>query len=166
MKRKISFNNLLLIGLFLTIPLIFISCGTTKSTIAFHEEATNIGDSSLIYIYRYPSMVGRWVPWLIRLDGKVVASLKQKAYIVLKVAPGKHAITIGDKTTISGTGKTGDMVLNAIATQMELKARENGIFTTTKNQVLYFRSKGFKVSFLTRDEAIVDLVYMKYDKGL
>jgi hypothetical protein len=129
------------------------ACGTTSSTVPFHEEALQGEADALVYVFRESSMVGGAVSWNVYLDGKVVGVLKQGAYMAFHVAPGAHAVRIGD---------TPPTLVGVIA---EAAADNPEAFMAQAGQAYYIRSKGGDVAFLTRDQAMPSLSTMKYDTG-
>lgn len=145
--------------------LFFAACGTTSSHIAFREEAPREKDGAILYIYRLPAMVGKAVKWKVRLDGTVVAVLKQKAYVALHITPGLHTITIGETPASFSISLMGEVVNQAVQ-YLDAKARANGTFTAAPGQVYFLRSKGFAVDQMARDDAMREIVDMKLDMGL
>ena len=129
------------------------ACGSTSSTIPFREEAMQGKADALVYVFRESSMVGAAVSWNVYLDGKVVGILKQGAYMAFHVAPGAHAVRIGD---------TPPTPVGVIA---EAAADNPEAFMAQAGQAYYIRSKGGDVAFLTRDQAMPSLSTMKYDTG-
>jgi capsule polysaccharide export protein KpsC/LpsZ len=110
-------------------------------------------------------MVGASVEWIVRIDGRSVANLRQGAYAVVFATPGSHTITIGDSTVFFGGGAL-NAGLNAMSQSGEAQAADNGTFVAVANGVYFLRSKGFGVDMLPREEAMKDIVEMKYDMGL
>ncbi len=170
MKRTPTMKNVLAIGMLLTVQLFLASCATTASQIAFHEVPFQDKDSAIIYVYRLRSMVGAIASWAVRLDTKIVAMLKQNAYVVLQTSPGTHTITIGDSMApiFAGAfvgGVLGGVVLSAMPELGVPIAGENDTITVAANGVYFLRSAGFDASFVSREEAMKEIVRMKYDTG-
>jgi hypothetical protein len=80
--------------------------------------------------------------------------LKQNAYAVMYTTPGEHRITVGD----TAFGITG-VIVDAATSKM-------GTFTAAPNGVYFLRSSGFSAYFATREEAMKEIVEMKFDMGL
>lgn len=133
--------------------LVLASCATTSSQIAFHEEVTKDQNDAIVYVYRVPSFVGSAVALVVKLDGGKVAALKQNAYAVFHITPGEHEITVGDSFSLAWT-------INQAVTK---KART---FTAVPNQVYFLRSQAGVTFLVTREEAMKEIVDMKYDMGL
>ena len=130
----------------------FQGCGGTASKISFFEEKFNNDNDALVYVYRLKSMVGGAVGWNAYLDGKVVGVLKQGAYMVLHVIPGKHSIHIGDVSTpVEALG--------------EVIAQNPNSFRIKENEIFYIRSRGFSVEFATKEKAMEELSSLKFDMG-
>lgn len=139
----------------LAIVLAIAGCGaTTKSRIAFHDEYPRDAADAIIYVYRTKSMVGAAVPWNVRLDGQIVGVLRQNAYMPLHVLAGEHSLMIGDTTTIAPSPGTGVSITSSDR------------FAVAPGGVYYCRSKGFDVSFLTREQAMPELSRMRLDTGI
>jgi hypothetical protein len=153
-----------MLGLMILLSTSLAACASTKSTIPFHEVAPNEPGSAVIYVYRLKSMVGAAVVWNVRLDNKIVAVLNQGAYAVVYAKPGPHTVTIGDSTVILGAGRTGSAITEA-SLAGEAQAAKDGTFVAEPNGVYFIRSKGFGVDLLPREEAMKDIVEMKYDMG-
>jgi len=190
MRRERSMRNGLAIGILLMAQLFLTSCAafykaTTKSEIAFHEVTPPDDNTVIIYVYRRKSMVGAWVEWAVRLDGEVVAMLNQKAYVVLYTTPEDHTITIGDSTSgilIRGAfgysipGSVLGEVAGAVASEAEMSAAEKkGALPKDQasdssidppNRVYFFRSAGFNVEYVSREEAMKEIIDMKYEPNL
>lgn len=175
MKSYVTMKRVLAIGAIFFIPLFLMSCATTSSQIAFHEVPPKDKDGSVIYVYRLPSMVGAAVPWLVRLDNKIVASLKQKAYVVLHTSPGPHIVTIGDSTPLTFTGAIagglvgaaiGGVMDSTVNEKLESDAKKGGTFSSASNEAYFIRSSGFSVSLVSREEALKEIVDMKFDMGM
>ena len=49
-----------------------VGCGSTNSTIAFHEESLQGDADALVYLFRESAMLGGAVSWNVYLDGQVV----------------------------------------------------------------------------------------------
>jgi hypothetical protein len=128
-------------------------CGSTNSTIAFHEEALRGDADALLYVFRESAMLGGAVGWNVYLDGQVVGVLKQGAYMTFHLTPGTHAIRVGDSKP--------DLV-HLVA---EAAANNPEAFMAKAGQTYYIRSRGSEVAFLTRDQAMPSLSTMKYDTG-
>lgn len=143
------------LGLVAASGFLFLSlgCGSSGSTIAFSEEQLHGDNDAVVYIYREASMVGAAVSWRVRVDDAVVGELRQKAYMVLHVAPGIHTVKIGD---------SGPLIEGAI---VEAIADNPGAFRAKEKETYYIRCKGFKVAFLPRGQAMETLKSMKYDMG-
>ncbi len=138
------------------VAMLFLSvgaCGTTSSTVPFHEEALQNEADALVYVFRESSMVGGAVSWNVYLDGKVAGVLKQGAYMTFHVAPGPHSVRIGD---------TPPTLVGAIA---EAAANNPEAFMVKPGQAYYIRSHGGDVAFLPREQAMPSLSTMKYDTG-
>ena len=103
--------------------------------------------------------------WNVRIDNKIVAVLNQGAYAVVCAKPGPHAVTIGDSTVIFAGGLIG-AAANGASQSAETEAAKNGTFVAEPNGVYFIRSKGFGVDMLPREEAMKDIVAMKYDMGM
>ena len=143
------------LSLLLTILVIILGCSsTTNSLISFSEEKYKNDDDAIIYIYRLKSMVGAATGWNVYVDELQVGVLKQNAYMVLHVAPGKHSIKIGDSGPILD-----DAIANAIAQNPEA-------FIFKGKESYYIRSQGFTVRLITKDMAMPELKEMKFDMGL
>lgn len=176
-------KNRLAIGALLVVQLILASCSTatTTSEIAFHEVPPPDENTVIIYVYRLKSMVGSAVKWAVRLDGEVVANMNQNAYVVLYTTPGEHSVTIGDATSGSivsgffGYGALG-VVAGAAADEAEMSSQaKKGTLpiqqssvpsTDPQDRVYFFRSAGFKVEYVSREEALKEIVDMKYEPNL
>ena len=156
----------------------FLSAGLTKSEIPFQEVPPPDEDTVLIYVYRLKSMVGAAVPWAVRLDGEVVGDLYQDAYVVLYTTPGEHSVTIGDAST--GAMLEGFFLFGALgsaahsaADQAEMAWQEekgelpdrqgSGAAPDPRDRVYWFRSDGFEVGYVSREEALKEIVHMKYE---
>ena len=135
------------------ISMLILSCGSTSSTIAFHEELPANDSDVIVYVYRMSSMVGGAVPWVVRLDGKEIAVLRQSAYIAVHTTAGAHEIKVGD-TPIGLEGA----ILDAA-----LRDRRTALLTAATSY--YLRCAGFKFGFVSREEAMKELPGMKYDDG-
>lgn len=147
MKKVLTVALLSMVVLFLT------SCGTS-SQIAFHEEVFKDPNDAIVYVYRLSGILGAAVGWSVKLDGKEFAVLKQKAYAVIRTTPGEHIITVGEAG------------LNIAANVIEASTKNLRTFTATPNGVYFFRCKGGYQAFVTREEAMKEIVEMKYDMGL
>jgi hypothetical protein len=186
MRREQCIKNRLLTGMLLVVQLILASCNTlitatTKSEIAFHEVIPPDDNTVIIYVYRLKSLVGGAAKWGVRLDGEVVAMLNQDAYTVLYTTPGDHTVTIGDSTSgaltrgVLGFGLVGIAAGNA-ADKAEMSSAEkkgalpkdqaNDSFSNLPNRVYFFRSKGFGVAYVSREEAMKEIIHMKYEPNL
>ncbi len=152
-------------GGLLTVVLTLMACATTSSHISFYEVSSEDKDRAVIYVYRLPSMVGAAVPWSVRADNQIVANLKQKACVALTVSPGPHTITIaGTPVHLSVPG--GEAAVDASSEHRDLKSPETGDFTRAKNDAYFIRIKGPNIALVARDEAMKEIVNMKYDVGL
>jgi len=157
----------------------------TKSEVAFHEVTPPDDETVIIYVYRLKSMVGAWGQWAVRLDGEVVANLNQNAYAVLYTTPGDHSVTIGDASTGAvtrgaiGGGFFGSLFGNVAgdaADKAEMSSAEKkGALPKDQasepsigppGRVYFFRSAGFKVAYVSREEAMKEIVHMKYEPNL
>ena len=159
MKKVLVLTGLLLI------PLLFSSCASvTKSNISFYNESFNDKNDAVVYVYRLKDMVGLAVPWAVKLDDKVVAVLRQNAYVALHVTPGVHTLIIGDNNNAiyGSAGEAG----GAAKTAVDMVDIVSGTFYAQENQTYYIRSKGFKVKLLPKEEAMEELQNMKYDMGM
>ena len=158
-------KRLLLFAALWAAPIALTSCvSVTKSNVAFHEEDFRDANDVIIYVYRMKSLVGAVVPWNLRLDGKIVAVLRQNSYAVLHTTPGVHTILIGDQTS---TNLIFGPIPSAVLDTMVLNADiTHGTFNTRPNEKYYFRSQGFSVKVLSRDEAMGELANMKFDMGM
>lgn len=177
MKNRSAISTLLVAQLILA------SCtaAITKSEIAFHEIPPPDENTVVIYVYRLKSMVGSAGKWAVRLDGEVVAMMNQNAYVVLYTTPGDHTVTIGDATSGSivsgffGYGALG-VVAGAVADEAEMSvAEKKGALPKDQtsdpsidpqDRVYFFRSAGFKVAYVSREEALKEIVDMKYEPNL
>ena len=128
-------------------------CGSTNSTIVFHEEALRGDTDALVYLFRESAMLGGAVGWNVYLDGQVAGVLKQGAYMTFHLAPGTHSIRVGDSSP--------DLV-HLVA---EAAANNPESFMAQAGQTYYIRCHGSEVVFLTRDQAMSSLSTMKYDTG-
>jgi hypothetical protein len=152
---KVGINKILTIALLLTVALILTSCATTSSQIAFHEEVTTKNQNdAIVYLYRLPSFVGGAVSLPVKLDEKKVANLKQNAYVVFRVTPGEHIITVGDSFLNLG------MAVNQAIT------KKSRTFSAVPKGVYYLRSHSGVTFLVTKEEAMKEIVDMKYDMGL
>lgn len=157
---KIMKKLLLCLSLLMT-STVFLSCvSVTTSDIPFSEETFKDDNDVIIYVYRLKSLVGAAVPWAIRLDGKVVAILKQNAYTVIHTTPGVHTVLVGD-SVVTRTG-SGGLIDLAIYKNDVTK----GTFETRRNESYYVRSKGFNVSVVSKEEAMPDLENMHPAAGM
>ncbi len=130
------------------------SCATTSSQVAFHEEVIAPNqDDAIVYVYRPASFVGGAVSLPVKLDGKVVAVLKQKAYVVFHAAPGEHEVAVGNVTSLA-------FAINQAATE------KHRTFTATPRGVYFLKSKAAITFLVSREEAMKEIVDMKYDMGL
>lgn len=129
------------------------SCASTSSSIAFHEEAPAKDGDVVIYVYRLSSMAGAAAPWVVRLDGKDVAILRQNAYIALHTTPGAHTIMVGDSPPGLGGAVLDDVM------------RDKGTALLEPNTSYYIRCAGFKISFVGKEAAMKELPAMKLDYG-
>jgi hypothetical protein len=156
---------LLLLAALLATPIAFTSCASvTQSTVAFSEEGFRDQNDVIIYVYRVRSLVGAAVPWNLRLDGKIVAVLRQNSYAVLHTTPGVHTILVGDQTSTNLIfGPIPSAVLDTMVEQADVT---HGTFNTRPNERYYFRSQGFSVKVLSQDEAMGELSTMKFDMGV
>jgi hypothetical protein len=153
-----------LISLFV-ISLMFLGCGaTTKSSISFSEE-NYLGDNdAIIYVYRLPNIVGSAAAWKVRLDGKIVATLRQNAYLVLHVTPGEHELKVGDPGLMPASLGTIKGSNTPVATKYSVVDQAN-FFTAKAKEIYCFRSNGFEEGFLPQKKAWEELKLMKYDPG-
>lgn len=159
MKKVLALTGLLMI------PLVFSSCASvTRSKISFYDESFKDKNDVIIYVYRIKSLVGLAVPWNVKLDEKVVAVLRQNAYIALHANPGVHTIIIGDNNSVAygQLGLAGSTAKNAV----DMVDLANGTLYAKGNEVYYIRSKGFNVKMLPKEEALEELKNMKYDTGI
>lgn len=141
---------------FLSIVVLFLSscAANTSSQIAFHEEAiTKDQNDATVYIYRMPSFVGSAVSLPVKIDGEKVALLKQNAYAVFRAAPGERAITVGNSISIAW----------AVNQAITKKSRT---LTVVPKGVYFLRSQAGVTFSVTREEALREIVNMKYDMGL
>jgi hypothetical protein len=153
-RKENNMQKVLSITIFLVIMSFIASCGTTSSNIPFHELTFSPEqEDAIIYVYRLPSFVGSAVSWSVAIDEKEVAILKQNAYAVFRTTPGEHLITVG---------KPGNIPTAVV----EASTRKLRTFTATPRGVYFFRCKGFTQYFVTREEAMKEIVSMKYDMGL
>ena len=152
--------------------------GLTKSEIPFQEVPPPDEETVIIYVYRMKSMVGAAGLWAVRLDGEVVANLSQDAYVVLYTTPGEHSVTLGDASSgamlegFFGFGALGS-ALHPAADQAEmawqaelgeLPDQQAGTPSSDpQDRVYWFRSKGFGVDYVSRAEALPEIVHMKYE---
>jgi hypothetical protein len=170
MRKKRTMKYRLAIVMLLTGLLLLASCATTTSQITFHEEPLQDKDSVIIYVYRLRSMVGAIAPWAVRLDNKIVAMLKQNAYFVLHTSPGAHTITIGDSMAPILIGGVLGQFIEAVEMSAEgrkfQKAQASDSSTVSANRVYFYRSAGFAADFVSKEEAMKEIIYMKYDTGL
>ena len=143
----------LTIALLSTVVLILTSCATTSSKIVFHEVPPKDNNDAVVYVYRLPYFPGSAVTFSVKLDGKEVAVLKQNAYAVLYITPGEHLITIGDPGNIA-------------AIIIESSLRDSRKFTAVPNGVYFLRCKGGVYYYVTKEEAMKEIVEMKFDMGL
>ena len=155
MKKVFSSALLSIVAFALT------SCATSTSQIAFHEETTKDQNDVIVYIYRLPNIVGAAVDWSVKFDGKEVAVLQPKTYAVLHTTPGAHTVKIGDLAFTTYL----DVSTAVAGSIMDSVARNNGMFTAAPNGVYFFRSNGFVAYFVTKEEAMKEIVDMKYDIG-
>jgi hypothetical protein len=132
---------------------VVVGCGSTSSIVPFKDEALQGEADAIVYVYRESSMVGGAVAWNVYLDGKVSGVLKQGAYMTFHLAPGPHAIRIGDSSPT---------LVGVIA---EAAANNPDAFVAKAGQSYYIRSHGGDVAFLTRDQAMPSLGTMMYDTG-
>jgi len=143
--------------------LVFSSCASvTKSKISFYEENFKDKNDAIIYVYRLKSMAGMIVPWAVHLDDKVVAVLRQNAYTTLHVNPGVHTIIIGDNNNAVYKGLAG----NVAQTAVDMTDIVHGTFFANAHETYYIRSKGFSVKILPKEEAMAELINMKFDMGM
>lgn len=151
MKRASAVTAILIVQLFLT------SCvsSVTQSTIPFHEEQPT-GNDAIVYVYRLKSVVGSAGSFVVRLDNKKVAVLRQNAYIVLHVTPGAHTITVGD---------WGHLTVGPVTATPSAGAGSSGAFSAAVDGAYYLRCQGPQVGFLAKEEAMKELINMKYDTG-
>ncbi|MGH9365436.1 MAG: hypothetical protein ACRD1B_09265 [Thermoanaerobaculia bacterium] len=119
---------------------------------AFHEELP-ANDEVIVYVYRMSSMAGAAVSWVVRLDGKEIAVLRQNAYIAVHTTPGAHVIKVGDSP----------MLLAGVI--VDAATRHLGTALLTAGTSYYIRCAGFKFGFVSREEAMKELPGMKYDDG-
>jgi hypothetical protein len=144
------------LGLVAAIALVFFSLGcsaSTSSTIAFSEEQVRGDNDAVVYIFRESSMVGAAASWNVRIDDVVVGELRQNAYMAFHVVPGVHRIKIGD---------SGPLIAGVI---VEAIVDNPGAFRAKEKETYYIGCKGFKVAFLSREQAMEALKSMKYDIG-
>jgi hypothetical protein len=133
-----------------TVVLVLASCATS-SKIAFHEEViTNDQNDAIVYIYRSSSIIGSAGAYPVKLDDKIVASLKQKAYIALRVTPGNHFIEVG----------------NFFYPPHVVKAQKVKKFYAVPKGVYYFRCQAPYTFSVTKEDAMKEIIDMKYDMGL
>ena len=138
------------------LPILFgfaAGCGSTNSTIAFHEEALRGDADALVYLFRESAMLGGAVSWNVYLDGQVAGVLKQGAYMTFHLTPGQHSVRVGDSSP-----DLVHLVAEAVANNPEA-------FMAKAGQTYYIRCHGSEVAFLTRDQAMSSLSAMKYDTG-
>jgi hypothetical protein len=128
-------------------------CGSTNSTIVFHEEALRGDTDALVYVFRESALLGGAVPWNLYLDGHIAGVLKQGAYMTFHLTPGQHSVRVGDSSP--------DLVHLAA----EAIANNPEAFIAKAGQTYYIRSHGSEVAFLTHDQAMPSLGTMKYDTG-
>ena len=173
MRRKWTMKHGMVIVVLLTVQVFFASCAGTRSQIPFHEVSPPDNNTVIIYVYRLPSMVGAMVPWAVRLDGKIVAVLKQKSYVVLYTSLGDHSIIIGDSEAVRLFGRS---LLGRATRMAEMyaaekqgalpRAQESDSSNATANRVYFLRSAGLSVNYVSREEAMKEIVNMRYDTGL
>ncbi len=144
----------LCVVLLFVIQILVLGCSSTRSTVAFHEEPPANDGDVVVYVYRLKSMVGAAASWVVRLDGKDVAVLRQNAYVALHTTPGAHTIMVGDAPV--------DLVAAAIT---DAVARDTGTGLMTANTSYYLRCAGFKSYFVSKEEAMKELPRMMYDDG-
>jgi hypothetical protein len=151
---KVRKNIVITVALLFTVVLLFTSCATTSSQIAFHEEVI-AGDQNdaLIYVYRIPSFVGSAVSLPVQVDGKKVAVLKQKAYVVFRVTPGEHEISVGNSATLA-------WVVNQAVT------KKSRTLIAVPKGVYFIRSQAGVSFVVPREDAMQEIGEMKYDMGL
>jgi hypothetical protein len=151
---KVGIKKVLTIALLLTVVLVLTSCATTSSQIAFHEEVTTKNQNdAIVYVYRVPSFVGSAVTLPVIIDEKKVANLKQNAYVVFHITPGEHEIKVGESFTLG-------FAINQAVT------KKSRTFTAVPNGVYFLRSQAAVTFLVTREEAMKEIVEMKYDLGL
>ncbi len=151
---KTEMKNVFTMVFLSTVALVLTSCATTSSQIAFHEEViTKNQNDAIVYIYRIPSFVGGAVGLPVKLDDKEVAVLKQNAYVVLRITTGEHIITVGKSFTLG-------FAINQAIT------KKSRTFTAVPKGVYFLRSQAAVTFLVTREEAMKEIVDMKYDMGL
>lgn len=141
------------ITLFFSIISLVSSCATTSSKITFHEIKTTADDiNAIVYVYRLPSILGASVSWSVQLDDKEIAKLKKNAYAVLRATPGMHRIQVGKVGHVSS------------AIVME-STKDLRTFIADPKGVYFFRCHGGSQRWVTREEAMTEIVRMKFDMG-
>jgi hypothetical protein len=151
---KTEMKNVFTMVFLSAVALVLTSCATTSSQIAFHEEViTKNQNDAIVYIYRIPSFVGGAVGLPVKLDDKEVAVLKQNAYVVLRITTGEHIITVGKSFTLG-------FAINQAIT------KKSRTFTAVPKGVYFLRSQAAVTFLVTREEAMKEIVDMKYDMGL
>lgn len=180
-------NNRLAIGMLFVTQLILASCmtmATTESEIAFHEVTPPDDNTTIIYVYRLPGMVGKAVENVVSLDGEVVAVLNQNAYVVLYTTRGDHTVTIGNPPGQAPMGLLLGLAYSAAAKSVaEAAARDAALPVALRrgalpryqvsessfgypSEVYFFRSEGFKVAYVPSGEAMNEIIHMKYEPNL
>ena len=177
-------RNMRVAGLLAAACVMLASCssaftgGLTKSEIPFQEVPPPDENTVIIYVYRMKSMVGAAGLWAVRLDGEVVAHIGQNAYMVLYTTPGEHSVTLGDASSgaivegFFGFGALGS-ALHPAADQAEMAWQEDlgelperasaGASPDPQDRVYWFRSKGFGVEYVSREQALPEIIHMKYE---
>ena len=182
MRRERSTNNRLAIGMLLVVQLILASCmtmATTESEIAFHEVTPPDDNTVIIYVYRLPGMLGKAVVNVVSLDGEVVAMLNQNAYVVLYTTLGDHTVTIGHPSSGSvGGGLVGGLLRAALRPDSEAgvpiaerrgalpKDQASDSSIDPPNRVYFLRSARQNVEYVSREEAMKEIIHMKYEPNL
>ncbi len=151
---KAGMNQVITIALLSTAVLVTSCAATTKSKIAFHEEViTRDQNDAIVYVYRMSSFVGSAVAMPVMVDGEKVANLKQKAYAVFHITPGEHTISVGKSSMIAWS-------VNQAVT------KKSRTLTAVPKGVYFLRSQAGITFAITREEALREIVNMKYDMGL
>ena len=180
-------KNRLALGMLLVAQLVLASCmtmATTESEIAFHEVTPPDDNTVIIYVYRLPGLLGKAVLNEVTLDGEVVATLNQNAYVVLYTTPGDHTVTIENPSGSPPSGLLDRMAYDAASKSVaDAAARDAALPAAERrgalprdqasdssidppNRVYFLRFESSSIEYVSREVAMKEIIHMKYEPNL